>query len=841
MRAASRKQQQSRQPRNSTTACLVTLLSGGGGSMAAAAAASRPSRASSLAAGVVPAFAARVSSSLASKRNHGDREVGSGRSSLVAVGRRTSSRGRRSNYRGVSTAVSMSVEGWRIQPRGLGLPGGAFSRAGGWPPAVGDRRRTLAISAATTEGAGRFDSTELLKMSYRDLQKLAKENDVRANQAGEAIINDLVALGANPARGPDSNGEDVAVPATGESSDWVAGVLDEDIMAGVDLEADGEDDADGEDSETYAQAVKRATSGKFTAIDMEGLKGGVDRGDGWVTFKLGKGDARGLDGEGDDDYFDDDDDYDDEEGGGGDDMDARIRDAEASRFRLSPEMMASSAEDFGFGRDAADLEKLTITVPTGCCPGCGSKFQSEDPASPGFLQLDKLDGLLGDEGVAATVMTAEDTRGAAAVATDEADMDPEAWLEAQSDINTDLDFDLDLADEDDDDDGGDPRGEWVEGSYGSPAGVPAGGGGGLGRASRDTAVLAGRAPATTTTAAAAAAAAGATELSSKEAVAGWGLPGTGMATLEEEGEEEQEKLLVCQRCYRLRNYGSVEDTLRPGFSDSDLLTPQRFLELLGSIRKQRCLIIYLVDLFDFHGTFLYNLPKITGNNPVLVAGNKVDLLPKDLKRQRVTKWVRDKCRESGLPDMEMRDVHLVSCKHGVGIPPLMRKGGKGGGRGGKAPTVAGRGVTVSSVPGTTLDFLKARSCHKRALYDTPGLLLPHTLTSRLNAEELRAAIPKKKVDHVTFRMGEGKVVLVGGLARVEVVTGRPFLLTFFVSNDVRLHPTDARRVDDMLSEHVGKGQMIFPPFDPERVDELGPLVPTDFDIMGAGWREVREQ
>ncbi|CAM9713283.1 unnamed protein product, partial [Ectocarpus sp. 8 AP-2014] len=434
-----------------------------------------------------------------------------------------------------------------------------------------------------------------------------------------------------------------------------------------------------------------------------------------------------------------------------------------------------------------------ITVPTGCCPGCGSKFQSEDPASPGFLQLDKLDGVLGNDGGASTVMTAEGTREAAAVTTDEADMDPEAWLEAQSDINTDLDFDLDLGDEDDD--GGEPRGEWVEGSYASPAGVPTGGGGGLGRASRDTAVLAGRTP--TTTAAAAAAAAGATELSSKEAVAGWGLPETGMATLEEEGEEEQEKLLVCQRCYRLRNYGSVEDTLRPGFSDSDLLTPQRFLELLGSIRKQRCLIIYLVDLFDFHGTFLYNLPKITGRRARRsILPSLTRILASVVQRSTTTKrnaapqWVRDKCRESGLPDMEMRDVHLVSCKHGVGIPPLMRKGG---GRGGKAPAVAGRGVTVSSVPGTTLDFLKARSCHKRALYDTPGLLLPHTLTSRLNAEELRAAIPKKKVDHVTFRVGEGKVVLVGGLARVEVVTGRPFLLTFFVSNDVRLHPTDASR------------------------------------------------
>lgn len=49
------------------------------------------------------------------------------------------------------------------------------------------------------------------------------------------------------------------------------------------------------------------------------------------------------------------------------------------------------------------------------------------------------------------------------------------------------------------------------------------------------------------------------------------------------------------------------------------------------------------------------------------------------------------------------------------------------------------------------------------------------------------------MDHVTFRVGEGKVVLMGGLARVEVMKGRPFLLTFFVSNDVRLHPTDTKR------------------------------------------------
>ena len=41
----------------------------------------------------------------------------------------------------------------------------------------------------------------------------------------------------------------------------------------------------------------------------------------------------------------------------------------------------------------------------------------------------------------------------------------------------------------------------------------------------------------------------------------------------------------------------------------------------------------------------------------------------------------------------------------------------------------------------------------------------------------------------------------------------------------------------MLTQHVGRDQMIFPPFEPERVKELGELVPTVFDIVRAVWRE----
>ena len=57
----------------------------------------------------------------------------------------------------------------------------------------------------------------------------------------------------------------------------------------------------------------------------------------------------------------------------------------------------------------------------------------------------------------------------------------------------------------------------------------------------------------------------------------------------------------------------------------------------------------------------------------LRSPQKVDLLPKDMNMERVRAWVRDECRHRGLQGMEMRDVHLISCKTGLGVSALMKK------------------------------------------------------------------------------------------------------------------------------------------------------------------------
>jgi len=300
-----------------------------------------------------------------------------------------------------------------------------------------------------------------------------------------------------------------------------------------------------------------------------------------------------------------------------------------------------------------------------------------------------------------------------------------------------------------------------------------------------------------------------------------------------------------------------------------MLTPDRFRQTVGLIAKKRCLVVCLVDIFDFHGSLLYNLGRVVGRNPLLVAANKADLLPSDVSEIRVKSWIKHELDAIGVKDTNTRNIFLVSCKTGLGILPLVKEmkkmarmqrrdlyvvgaanvgkstfinklmetGKVGGSKDKKQKKKSAKKnelVTTSALPGTTLDLIEVDLGDKVSLFDTPGLIIPHQITTLLNTEELKTVIPQKKVNHVTLRVAEGKSVLIGGLVRLDLVEGRPFLFTFYVSNDVKLHQTSTDKADEFVERHIG--ELIYPPFSAERLKEIGPMVSREFDIHGQGWK-----
>ena len=109
-------------------------------------------------------------------------------------------------------------------------------------------------------------------------------------------------------------------------------------------------------------------------------------------------------------------------------------------------------------------------------------------------------------------------------------------------------------------------------------------------------------------------------------------PGYTPAAALEKGLETEE--VYCQRCFRLRHYNEIQDVH---------LTDDDFLKLLNEIGSKDALIVNVVDVFDFNGSVIPGLHRFVGKNPVLLVGNKVDLLPKSQKsrsncRSFASKW-----------------------------------------------------------------------------------------------------------------------------------------------------------------------------------------------------------
>lgn len=290
--------------------------------------------------------------------------------------------------------------------------------------------------------------------------------------------------------------------------------------------------------------------------------------------------------------------------------------------------------------------------------------------------------------------------------------------------------------------------------------------------------------------------------------------------------DEENEFCICQRCFRLQQYGQVETSLRPGWSENELLTPQRFETLLSSIAKSETVVLCLVDIFDVQGSVVKNLKQIAGPNPIVIGVNKVDLLPKDISQERVASWIHSEvkriCGFVSPRDPEARvekeyrpwkkderpevlqnvlkrsNVHLISCTNEFGLTTIMKDvlelardhdnkvhvmgaanvgkssfinrllGGKQQQPGQKPNSKKQPLVTVSNLPGTTLDFLRIKLPNGITVVDTPGLINPGHLTSKLTTQELKQVIPSKPILAVTFRVEEGKCVLMGGLARIEL-------------------------------------------------------------------------
>ncbi len=268
--------------------------------------------------------------------------------------------------------------------------------------------------------------------------------------------------------------------------------------------------------------------------------------------------------------------------------------------------------------------------------------------------------------------------------------------------------------------------------------------------------------------------------------------------------------VYCQRCFRLRHYNEIQDVS---------LTDDDFLRLLNELGQKDALIVNVVDIFDFNGSLIPGLHRFVGDNPVLLVGNKVDILPKSLKKSKMTQWMRERAHEAGLRPI---DVLLTSAKKAAEMTELLqaidhyREGRDvyvvGVTNVGKSTLInaiiknaTGDSdvITTSRFPGTTLDKIEIPLDDGSFIIDTPGIIHRHQMAHFIGPEDLKLVSPKKEIKPKTYQLNEGQTLFMGGLARFDYLKGDKQGFTGFFDNHLMIHRTKLEKADEFYVKHKG--------------------------------------
>lgn len=268
--------------------------------------------------------------------------------------------------------------------------------------------------------------------------------------------------------------------------------------------------------------------------------------------------------------------------------------------------------------------------------------------------------------------------------------------------------------------------------------------------------------------------------------------------------------VICRRCFRLKNYNEVQDV---GMESED------FLKLLNGLADKAGIVVNLVDVFDFEGSFIHAIKRIVGNKKIILVGNKIDLLPKQINQRRVTEWLRRLAKSYGLyPE----DVCLISAHKGIGIERLIETIEKyrenqdvyivGTTNVGKSTlinklieqTVGEKNVvTTSRIPGTTLDMIDIPIDDTHYMFDTPGIIQAHQMTHYVSTKALTTIMPKKEIKQRVYQLNEAQSLFIGGLARVDYLKGGKRPLVCYFSNELNIHRTKLEKADDLWKKQIG--------------------------------------
>lgn len=247
------------------------------------------------------------------------------------------------------------------------------------------------------------------------------------------------------------------------------------------------------------------------------------------------------------------------------------------------------------------------------------------------------------------------------------------------------------------------------------------------------------------------------------------------------GYTEEEDNVLCERCFKLKNYGTYQ---------SVALTNEDYQKVLNSIPKASY-ILYITDTLTLDCTQMEQFKK------VILVITKKDILPKSVKTEKIINYMKKQYKS-------IIDIYVVSSKTGEGIDSMFHAIKKykklyvvGATNSGKSTLInklinfygedeiKQKMITTSMYPSTTLDKIEIK-LKDITLIDTPGLLNKDNIINYVTNKEVKKITPKKEIKPKTCQIeGEGSIII-DQYVRIDYHTKEKNSITIYASNALNI-------------------------------------------------------
>lgn len=247
-------------------------------------------------------------------------------------------------------------------------------------------------------------------------------------------------------------------------------------------------------------------------------------------------------------------------------------------------------------------------------------------------------------------------------------------------------------------------------------------------------------------------------------------------------EENKEKSTLCERCFKIRNYGEYQKITKKN---------DDFFEILKQINETGDLVVLVIDIFNINKD-IKEICSYFKNNDVLVVLNKRDVLPLSVKINNLLAYV-DRL------GINYIDKLIISTAKNYNFDLLMNKintykksknvyavGFTNVGKSSMINKIIYNysdsilDVTTSILPSTTLSNVKVDVNENLTLIDTPGIIDDGSIMNYLEPEKLKKVLPRNEIRTITYQIRFKQSIFIEDLVRIDCEMSNN--LTLYFSN-----------------------------------------------------------